>query len=293
MKPTSFALFGVSAAIALALASCALPGSGSSSDDLVKDLSLSQSTYLVVDLATGTTTGFSELPDLTTNVAYRSTSMVFHQVDGGGTTLGASAGTLGAGVDPAATSVNIPRFYCGVFEVTQAQWQVLAGTTPWTSVSILSGGITYTLTPTADQPAYGLSRMMVDVAVQAHNAGKNYSLALPTNPQWERACRGGTATPFFWGSDASNRTAAVSFAQINETRGSTLGPSAVGQRQANPFGLYDMQGNVWELTRTGPDTSLRGGSWYDPMSVGRSSNIVPIDRGTPHVLAGVRLVLIP
>lgn len=288
--------FASAVVVAAALVSCSLPGSGGdTTGELVTDLSLSQSPYLVLDLQTGTITGFAELPDLLTNDAYQSTSMVFRLIKNGSTTIGAPAGVMGDGFDAAARSVNVPRFYCAVFEITQGQWQRLSTTTPWIGITILpSGGTTYTLTPDDTHPAYGLSRGLVEDVMQEHNTGKQYRLALPSDVQWERACRGGTSTPFFWGTDGSNRTAAAPFAQVNETRGSTIGPVAVTAHEPNPFGLYGIQGNVWELTSTGTtDASLRGGSWFDSMSLARSSNIVHIDPDSPHALAGARLVLIP
>ena len=277
----------------LGITSCTLPGTGSDTNQIISDLSLSQSTFLILDLGSGQITGEAELADLTSNSAYRSTKMVFRLIPDGSAVLGAAIGTLGDGVDASASTVGVARFYCGVFEVTQAQWQLLAATTPWTTASVLPAGAAGTLTTDPDQPAYALSENDVDVALQAHNTGKAYHLAIPTNLQWERACRAGGATAFYWGSDANDRTAALPYAVVAETRGATAGPSAVAQKQPNAFSLFDMQGNVWEITHTGLNSHLRGGSWYDPMSQARCSNLVPIDRGTAHVLAGVRLVLVP
>lgn len=282
------------ALVAATLASCSLPGTGESSDELVDDLSLSQSTYQVVDLVTGTVVGSSTLPDLTTNPDYRSTKMVFHLVPGGSSLHGAPSGALGDGVDDAGAASSLGYFYIGVFEVTQGQWQQLtSGATPWTTASVEPAGTAGSLATDTDQPAYGLSRTMVDATLSDHNATRTYRLGLPTDGQWEHACRGGTTTPFYWGANANDRTTAQLYALVAETRGATPGPSAVAQRQANPFGLYDIQGNVWELTHTGNTTALRGGSWFDQLSLARSSHVLSIDRGTAHVLAGARLVLVP
>jgi formylglycine-generating enzyme required for sulfatase activity len=275
------------------LSSCSVPGSGSSSGEIIADLALSQSTFLVVDIASGQITGYAALSDLTSNSAYRSTKLVFRLIPTGNVTLGAATDTLGAGVDASASSASVGRFYCAVFEVTQAQWQLIAGTTPWITASVLPPGAAGTLTTDSDKPAYSLSKDSVAAAVQAHNSGKPYRLAIPTNLQWERACRADAATPFSWGSDANSRTAALPYAVVAETAGTALGPSAVAQTQPNAFDLYDTHGNVWEITHTGLTSHLRGGSWFDPLSQARCSNLVSIDRGTAHVLAGVRFVLVP
>ena len=275
------------------LSSCSIPGSGNSSGEVIADLALSQSTFLVVDIASGLITGYAALSDLTSNSAYRSTKLVFRLIPTGTTTLGAAVGTVGEGVDASASSASVSRFYCGVFEVTQAQWQLIAGTTPWITASVLPSGAGGTLTTDSDKPAYSLSEDSVDAAVQAHNNGKPYRLGIPTNLQWERACRADGATSFFWGSDAHSRTAALPYAVVAETAGTALGPSAVAHKQPNAFDLYDTHGNMWEITHTGLNSHLRGGSWFDPLSQARCSNLVSIDRGTAHVLAGVRFVLVP
>jgi formylglycine-generating enzyme required for sulfatase activity len=116
---------------------------------------------------------------------------------------------------------------------------------------------------------------------------------LPSDAQWEYACRGGTSTAFWWGNDPNSRSAAVNNAVVLETNSTNLGPRQVGQKSPNPFGLYDMLGNVWELTHTGSATSIRGGSWNDTLAQARCANTVAIDRGTAHALVGARLILVP
>ncbi len=275
------------------LGGCGGPGGGSKTGKLTQDLSKIVSPFQVVDLVAGTVQGQVAIPDLDINPAYRSTLMVFHLVPAGSATLGTPIGGLGAGSDAPATTVSMSSFYCGVFEVTQGQWQTLAATTPWTTLSVIPAGAAGSLTTDANTPAYGLSEVAVQAALLATNAGKPYSLAIPSDAQWEYACRGGTSTAFWWGNDPNSRSAAVNNAVVLETNGTNLGPRQVGQKSANPFGLYDMLGNVWELTHTGSSTSIRGGSWNDTLAQARCANTVAIDRGTAHALVGVRLILVP
>jgi formylglycine-generating enzyme required for sulfatase activity len=64
---------------------------------------------------------------------------------------------------------------------------------------------------------------------------------LPTEAEWEYACRGGTATRWFWGDNESGADAHAWFSRNSEGR---LHP--VGEKTANPFGLHDLAGNCWE-----------------------------------------------
>lgn len=285
-KPLTWSLVLVSM---LVLGSC-----GSGSGSLEDDLSQALAPYQVLDLTTGTMTGRISVPDLQANDAYRANLMVFRLIPSGNTVTGTATGALGAGVDAASGQASVSAFYCGVFEVTQGQWDLLSGGgSPWTAVTTVPVASLGSTVTDAERPAYGVSKNLLAAALALHNTGKSYSLQIPTNRQWERACRAGTSTAFFWGSNPNDRTTAASYAVVHETAQGQSGPRPVGERLPNPFGLYDIHGNVWEITHEGLTTTIRGGSWRDPLSLSRSAHGVAIDRDTPHALVGARLVLIP
>ena len=106
---------------------------------------------------------------------------------------------------------------------------------------------------------------------EAGNIPAGWAYILPTEAQWEYACRAGTITSYSWGDSITN-----SDANYNSNIGQT---ADIGSYSANPWGFFDMHGNVWELTNdwlanypnhsvtdplgplNGSRKVTRGGSW--------------------------------
>ncbi|MDB5338089.1 MAG: hypothetical protein JWN70_3708 [Planctomycetaceae bacterium] len=125
-------------------------------------------------------------------------------------------------------------FYLGKTEVTQAQWYAVIGTSPWKGdEAYVSQGDNYPATNVSWDDAVAFCEKL--------SAKENASYFLPTEAEWEYACRAGTTTRFSSGDDTATLSA-------YEWWGSQGGGHTheVGQKRANPFGLHDMHGNVWE-----------------------------------------------
>ena len=133
-------------------------------------------------------------------------------------------------------------------------------------------------------------------AQQSANIPSGWAYVLPTESQWEYACRAGTTTAYSWG-------ATIASSNANWNHGADPNQTVdVGQFSANPWGFFDMHGNVWEWTAdwyqaayptgnpvvdpTGPASGshrvLRGGSWSNDGPYLRSAkrNSAPPARNT-------------
>ena len=201
--------------------------------------------------------------------------------------------------------VNISRaFYMGQYEVTQGQWEAVMETRPWSDGSYVKEG-----------PDYAASYVSWDAAREfcellSKREGKTYRL--PTEAEWEYACRAGTTTVYGFGDDAS-RLGEYAWFEDNADDAGEEYAHRVGQKKANPFGLHDMHGNVWEWCQdwyesdyykaspvddpTGPSTAsyrvYRGGSWGSGARRCRSadrSGSTPSGRG---LNLGFRVALVP
>jgi len=170
--------------------------------------------------------------------------------------------TEGSDEQPTHTVTITQPFLMGKYEVTQAQWQAVMGANP----SYFTGN--------PNRPVDNVSWNDCQAFIAAINALEQGTFRLPSEAEWEYACRAGTTTKWSFG---DNDELLVDYAWYS---GNSLDIShAVGQKLPNAWGLYDMHGNLWEwcqdrygeytadaeLDPQGPSTGmsrvLRGGGW--------------------------------
>jgi len=138
--------------------------------------------------------------------------------------------------------VTVAPFWMGKFVVTQAQYEAVMGKNP----SRFKGNIFST---GANRPVETISWNDAVDFCQKLSAKANRQFRLPSEAEWEYACRAGTTTPFYFGETISTDQANYNGNHIygsgkkGECR---LKPTDVGSFLPNAFGLYDMHGNVWE-----------------------------------------------
>jgi sulfatase modifying factor 1 len=193
--------------------------------------------------------------------------------------MGSPANEAGRGTNEAEHNVTLTKgFYLGKYEVTQAQYEaVMTGN----SNSLSATPSEWPNNP--NRPVEKVSWDDVQIFLTRLNAAEQaagrlpsgWSYVLPTESEWEYACRAGTTTVYSWGDDINSTQANYNQSGISQTRD-------VGQYAANPWGFFDMHGNVLEWTAdwylaayptgsatdsTGPESGsrrvLRGGSWIN------------------------------
>ncbi|MBD2445127.1 SUMF1/EgtB/PvdO family nonheme iron enzyme [Dolichospermum sp. FACHB-1091] len=178
--------------------------------------------------------------------------------------------------------VNVPSFFIGKYPLTQAQYQAIIGKNP----AYFTGN---------NRPVEQVSwNNAVDFCQKlSQKTGKNYKL--PSEAQWEYACRAGTITPFYFGESITpdlvnyNGNYAYAAAPKGQYRKQT---TDVGTFPPNAFGLYDMHGNVWEwceddwqknyinapingsalINPNAITKVMRGGSWFNDPGNCRSAS---------------------
>ena len=188
----------------------------------------------------------------------------------GGACIGSPAGETGVAT-AVQSNITVPGFYMGVFEITDYQYNRINNTssnpspitTPISSRdwNTIRGKTGTGANPTAvSEPPAGWLKKLED-AVALGNNNLTLSFDLPTEAQWEFACRAGT-TGTFNDSDLLETTSIIDSAGL--ARADLLAWSLdnsggvkhiVGQKAPNAAGLYDMHGNVWEICRDARDNS--------------------------------------
>ena len=189
-----------------------------------------------------------------------SNSIRLVEIRGGGFDMGS---TVGPGEAPV-HRVSVRSFWMGVTEVTQAQWRAVMGTNP---SHFKQAG------PDAPVEMVGWDEVQVFIR-KLNERDRDWRYRLPSEAEWEYACRAGTAKDPYGPAEA--------IAWIKENSNGTTHPVAL--KQPNALGLYDMFGNVPEWTQDtwhadyngaptdgsawegggSPHHTLRGGGWDLP-----------------------------
>jgi serine/threonine protein kinase len=150
-----------------------------------------------------------------------------------------------------------PGFWIGKYEVTQSEWARLIGSMP--SQALDKGkGDRHPIYYVSHADATEFCRKLTDLERNACRLSKGWAYRLPTDLQWEYACRAGTTTATAFGDTLDSTQANFNAAPNGPNRGEAV---EVGSFRPNVWGIYDMHGNVGEFTAT--PGRHRGGSWYD------------------------------
>jgi len=179
--------------------------------------------------------------------------------------------------------VTIGRpFYLGKFEVTQAQWQTVMGSSPYDAAAGARSNPYFDLPGMAervrkpDNPATVSWNEAQEFLRRLNRMEGQPRYRLPTEAEWEYAARAGTSSVYSFGDDRDQLGRHAWFGEDVATGA----PHPVGQKLPNPWGLHDVHGNVWEWVQdgygrydaaaatdpTGPASGsgkvVRGGSWH-------------------------------
>ena len=249
---------------------------------------MTPASYCVIDLSAGANatsypvTYLAEPPSGGFNVdAYKTAKIVLRRLE---------VGTFIMGDDQNDESHRVTLakpFFCGLFEVTQKQYTLVTGTDPCSSSQYGKSDtrpvhyVSYEMIRGSSNGAKWPSSSAVDSSsfMGKLRARTGLDFDLPTEAQWEYACRAGTTTTYYWGNSMDGNYAWYEGNSLNSTH-------SVGVWNPNAWELYDMSGNVWELcldrygtlvygtdpkgSSSGTSRVIRGGGWN--VSTGTSSS---------------------
>ena len=124
--------------------------------------------------------------------------------------------------------------------------------------------------------ACGFCQKLTELERKAGRLPAGYVYRLPTEAEWEYACRAGTEGPYNVEADVTNLGGIRSFAWVADFNGVNMGTRAVGLRKQNALGLYDMHGNVYEWCL----------DWYGPYAKGEATDPKGPAEGKEKVVRG-------
>ena len=238
------------------------------------------------------------------------------EIPAGKFTMGSPAGEKDRRDNEEQVAVTLSKsFWLGKTEVTQGQWQQVMGTEPWVTEELdklrkVRADKDCPATYVSFFDAVAFCKKLTDLERKAGKLKANEEYRLPTEAQWEYACRAGTTTAFSFGDESKLNSHAWWGGLDSEALQAgkrEAGPGnavreqyahRVGLKTPNPWGLHDMHGNVFEWCSDwygdtlpggtdpigpggGSGRVARGGGWAAPRAYGRSADrgfIVPTNR---------------
>jgi formylglycine-generating enzyme required for sulfatase activity len=194
-----------------------------------------------------------------------------------------------------AHQVSISRpFYMGIYVVTQGQWKTVMSSEPWKGDPHVREGENY---PAVNVSWYDAQEFLTKLSALDPDS----AYYLPTEQEWEYAARAGTQTSFSFGDDERDLRLHGWYTDLTQRAEEYAHP--VGGKRPNPWGLYDMHGNVWEWVddyyygsyaaqrKLSPtEKVLRGGGWDYPANGARSAYRNYLLPSRSNYVIGFRLV---
>ncbi len=295
--------------------------------------------YLVIDLSAGpsassyTASYMSSPPSGGWTDEYKTTKLVLRRIPAGTFIMGSPESELGRWSDETQHQVTLTQdFYIGVFPVTQRQWERVMGDWPsfFNNTTHRNARpverVSYNMIRGSDAGSGWPTNSNVDVTsfMGRLRSRTGRAFDLPTESQWEYACRAGTTTALNSGKNittAAWNTPCPNMDEVGRYRhnhlggysgsssvGTEGGTAKVGSYQPNSWGLYDMHGNVWEWCldwnggypgtvanpkgpSSGSGRGLRGGGWAYSARYCRSAYRFNDYPSNPGSLYGFRVAL--
>jgi len=284
------------------------------------------SRYMVIDLSGGTTetkyrvSYLDGIPAGGWTDDYKTSKLVLRWIEPGTFTMGSPTDELGRKSKETKHQVTLTRgCWMAVFETTQRQWELVMGEKP----SYFDDSSCYESRP-VEKVSYDMIRgsstgagwpANSDVDAESFlgklRAKTGGMFDLPTEAQWEYACRAGTTTALNSGKNLTKASYCPNMDDVgryNNNGGSSDGTAKVGSYAPNAWGLYDMHGNVsewcldWGLTdlgdsavsdpsgeASGSNRILRGGNWNSDAELCRSAFRGSASPATIAIYSGFRL----
>jgi formylglycine-generating enzyme required for sulfatase activity len=229
-------------------------------------------------------------------------------INSGSFTMGSPENELGRQASEVQHRVTLTKgYWLGKYEVTQAQYKAVTGSDPSSFK-----GADLPVEQVSWDDAMAFCKKLTEIEKAAGRLSKRYEYTLPTEAQWEYACRAGTTTALNNGRDLSDPMQSPEMNPVGWYRpNSNTQTHPVGEKNPNAWGLYDMHGNVHEWCldwsgdyptssvtdpegpATGSSRVIRGGNWGLAARFCRSAARGGGEPGNSNRSIGFRVAIVP